>query len=114
MNSTIEDKITSSRDLRAGTKYTKHGRDTPQGRAKYEQEHKKCKAISTQTAENADGKLCNVIIDLDQKRNREAICLATTLSSDGVRKWDTVMKCQRCNKWTSRADFCDKCREKEN
>lgn len=93
------------KDLRDDTKYKKHGRDTPQGRAKYSAEHKKVTYVKSPTAESEKPWK----IEISDTRHRNAVQQAIYTTPNGEKIWDTVQKCQLCNKWTSRVDFCDVC-----
>lgn len=89
--------------------YQKHGRDTPEGRAKYENSRKRIKNIVTYTAEGSKWTVHKTV----NNRYRQNIEWATRKDSDGQVQIDTVQRCQQCNKWTSRCDYCDVCRQQQ-
>lgn len=94
-----------TRDFRKNS-YTKHGRDTPAGRAKYESGRWKHNTLQfkVQTAENPN---VNWNVYATKSKGRNQICCATLSSNPEI--LDTVQKCLNCNKYTTYSELCKQC-----
>ena len=95
------------KDLRS-SKYQKHGRDTPEGRAIYEHKLKRRLKLDVITAENIKS---NVFVECDKNGNYDRNGIYFSVSNDDQHRLNTLMKCLECNKFTHYSDLCLNCSE---
>jgi len=102
--------------------YQKRGRDTPQGRQRYQAsrytptEYQGSRSrVRVTTAEGADVVVWRTNADRVRK-TRDAVQWAAFVDNDGTipTAATTVVRCNDCWRWTSRPDRCDDCTRKNN
>lgn len=95
--------------------YRKHGRDTPDGRARY-------RASRRDPCDLERGTIARVTtaegVDATLWRSRQAARTRTRgavqiVASEANGTWDTVVRCCDCWRWTSRVKRCDECDAKK-